>query len=156
MRFHLVFLLVLIPLFMVQSQPQRERLKIHQSKIDELEKAKLIESLQMDEETSVRFFARRNEHRLKLKEINDNLNAKLKNIDEKVNTIKDDNNPEFKKLVDDYISTHQQLADERKRFLNSLTDILSAKQIAKLTLFERKFKEEIRDVLLKKRKWRTD
>jgi hypothetical protein len=116
---------------------------------------KLIEALQMDEETSVRFFVRRNEHRLKVKEINDKLDEQLKSIEQKISAVKDDNSPELKRLIDDYLSYHQKLADERNRFINSLNDILTTKQIAKLTLFERRFKEEIRDVLFQKRKWKN-
>ena len=38
-------------------------------KIDELEKIKLIDVLQMNEETTLRFFARRSEYQNRLKEL---------------------------------------------------------------------------------------
>lgn len=148
----LFFLIVFIPFFIADAQQKKERFRDQQSKIEELEKVKLIETLQMDEETSLRFFSRRNEHRVKVKEINDNLDLLLKEIEDKVRSSQDGNDSELKKQVDDYILLHQKLTDERKRFLLSLNDILSAKQIASLTLFERRFKEEIRDVLIKKRR----
>jgi hypothetical protein len=42
--------------------------------------------------------------------------------------------------------------EERERFFNSLNDILTYKQLAELTLFERRFREEIRDVLFHKKR----
>jgi hypothetical protein len=116
-------------------------------KIEALEKIKLLEALDMDEETAIKFFSRRNEHKQKIKELFDELDGKFDNIKDKISSVKDDNDPELKKLIDSYFLTYQKLDEERKRFFNSLDDILTYKQIAELTLFEKRFREEIRDVI---------
>jgi hypothetical protein len=128
------------------GQPHRKG-----EKIEALEKLKLLEVLDMDEETAIKFFSRRNEHKQNIKDLFDELDEKLNTIEEKISDVKDDNDPELKKLVDSYYVTHQKLDEERKRFFNSLSDILTNKQIAQLTIFERRFKEEIRDALFFKK-----
>jgi len=121
-------------------------------KIEALEKIKLLEVLDMNEETAIKFFARRNEHQQKMKELFYGIDEKLDKIKDKTSSTKDDNDPELKKLIDNYLLAHQKLDEERKRFFNSLNDILTYKQIAEFTLFERRFREEIRDVLFPRKK----
>ncbi len=125
-------------------------------KIEALEKIKILETLNMNEETSIKFFARRNEHQQKMQGLFDELDEKISKIEDKISSSKDDNDPEIKKLVDSYLLTHQKLDEEKKRFFNSLSDILTYKQIAEFALFERRFREEIRDVLFPKNKRMKD
>jgi len=131
---------------------QRDRKDEPREKIEALEKIKLLEVLDMNEETAIKFFARRNEHQQKMKELFDELDSKRDKIKDKVSSAKDDNDPELKKLTDSYFLTHQKIDEEKERFFNSLHDILTYKQIAELALFERQFREEIRDVLYPKKK----
>jgi gas vesicle protein len=149
-----ILLLLIVFSSSIFSQPDRR--KDSREKIEALEKIKLLETLNMDEETTLKFFARRNEHQAKVEALFDELDSQLEKIESKISSSDDDNNPELKKLVDNYFSTHQKINDERKRFLNSLTDILTNKQLAQLTLFERRFKEEIRKVLFHKKKRMMD
>lgn len=125
-------------------------------KIKALEKIKLLETLDLDEETAVKFFSRRKEHQDKIKELYNELDKKRDLIEDKISSTKDDNDPELKKLVDSYLTVHQKLSDERKRFFNSLSDILTNKQLAELTLFEKRFREEIRKLLFHKKKINRD
>src|SRR4030066_465995 len=50
-------------------------------KFEQLEKIKLIETLEMDEETTLRFFARRSEHRKQQDEIQEKIRQKIDNLD---------------------------------------------------------------------------
>lgn len=145
----LLILILFSPEFFAQVNKKDGR-----EKIEALEKLKLIEVLKMDEETSVKFFTRRNEHQGKMKDLFRELDSKRENIKNKLSAVSDDNDAELKKLIDSYFITHQRLDDEKKRFINSLSDILTYKQIAELTLFEKRFREEIRDVLYPKMKRR--
>jgi len=121
-------------------------------KIKALEKIKLLEALDLGEETAVKFFSRRKEHQENTQGLFNELDEKRDLIKNKISTASDDNDPELKKLVDSYFLTQQKLNDERKRFFNSLTDILTNKQIAELIIFEKRFREEIRDVLFHKKR----
>jgi NAD+--asparagine ADP-ribosyltransferase len=148
----MILSMLFILLFCSITAAQKDRKKDPRDKIEALEKIKLLETLDMDEETAVKFFARRNEHQEKMKLMFDELDEKREVIKNKVSSIKDENDPELKKLLDTYFSSQQKLDEEKMRFINSLTDILSYKQIAELTLFERRFREEIRDILFPHRK----
>ncbi len=144
--------LLVILFFSSITYAQPHRKGDSRENIEALEKIKLLEVLNMDEETAIKFFSRRNEHQQKMKELFDELDGKLNNIKDKISSVKDDNDPELKKLTDSYFSTQQKLEQEKKRFFDSLSDILTYKQIAELTLFERRFREEIRDMLFMKKK----
>ena len=145
----LLFLFLLVITFTIFGQ--HEKRNGPRDKIEALEKIKLLETLNMDEGTALKFFARRNEHREKMKTLMDDVDTQFDRIKNKISSAKDDNDPELKKMVDNYLITQQKMDEERKRFFNSLTDILTYKQLAQLTLFERRFRQEIRDVLFHKK-----
>jgi hypothetical protein len=134
------------------SLAQRDEKKDPREKIEALEKIKLLETLDMDEETAIKFFSRRNDHKEKIKDMFNELDSERNKIRKKVKTLHDDNDPGLKKLVENYFVIQQKIDEEKKNFISSLTDILTVKQIAELTLFERRFREEIRDILYKHRK----
>jgi hypothetical protein len=121
-------------------------------KIEELEKLRLIDVLNMDEQTTLRFFARRD----KFKDGVKNLYGKEDKILDKMFTIINSDSSskgdgELKKLVSQYLDTESQITQSRANFVNSLNDILSEDQIAKYLVFEKKFKDEIRNLLFRER-----
>jgi hypothetical protein len=134
------------------SQPDRWRDDDMKGKFEQLEKIKLIEALGMNEETTLRFFARRTEHQKQQKEIQDQIDKKIEDLDVifksgRVVTIE-----ELKKDINEVTTLQNQLEKNRTEFINSLSDILSYEQIAKLLIFERKFREEVRRMIIKDRK----
>ncbi len=153
MKSVLLFFTFFFPLAIgIYSQPLGIRQSGPMRKIEELEKIKLIESLQMNEETTLRFFSRwdqfkNNQHKL-VKNSNDILN----NLDRVVSNNNEKNNPEINKMIDEYFEIEKQLQKNKRDFIYSLKDILDQNQIAKLLVFEKKFKDEIRNVLFKQRR----
>ena len=65
----LAICLTIIASMQIFSQMGEEPPRHMREKLDQLEKIKLIEALDMDEETTLRFFSRRNEHRVKMDEL---------------------------------------------------------------------------------------
>lgn len=136
----------------VYAQPASMKPQDPMKKIEELEKIKLIESLQMNEETTLRFFSRwdqfkDNQHKL-VKSSNDILDK----LDREVSNDNDKNDPEINKMIDLYFGIEKQLQKNKRDFIYSLKDILDQIQIAKLLVFEKKFKDEIRNVLFRQRR----
>lgn len=134
------------------SFPQKmdERGMKHRGKLEQLEKIKLIEALDLDEETSIRFFSRRNESRKEIQELEirtDDIIAELEKSFNNGDKSKDDLQ---KRLTSDLLKTRESIETKRNQFINSLNDILTTEQIAKLIVFEKKFRDEIRNVLLNK------
>jgi gas vesicle protein len=144
--------LIIITSSLSEAQPKHKRLFGPPDKIRELEKIKLIEILDMDEETTLKFFARRNEHLKKMEELNKSCDDELSQIEEKIKTSNNENDPEFTRLVNDYLVEQDKFNSERKDFLSSVKDILTPEQLAKLVVFERRFKEEIRNIIYREKR----
>ncbi len=136
----------------VNAQPLGMRPSNPMKKIEELEKIKLIESLQMNEETTLRFFSRWDQFKNNQHKLVKSSNEILDKLDREVSTNKEKNNPEINKMIDLYFGIEKQLQKNKRDFIYSLKDILDQNQIAKLLVFEKKFKDEIRNVLFRQRR----
>lgn len=145
-----VFLVVIIT-FSGIPQKMHDKQNKQKGKLEQLEKIKLIDALELDEETSIRFFARRNQSKKEVDELekkSDEILLQLENT--LVNTDAKENEVQ-KNLVTELLLTRQQIEIEKQKFITSLSDILSTEQIVKLVIFEKRFREEIRNVLFDRR-----
>ncbi len=120
------------------------------NKLEELEKLKIIDALHMDEKTTLRFFARRDEHKTKIKNYRE---EQKRLLDEMYNGIQKDslNNAQLNEKIKEYLNIDDQIEKEQVRFINSLSDILTTKQISQLLIFQNKWMQDIRDLLLRHR-----
>ena len=114
-------------------------------KIEQLEKIKLIEVLQLDEETTLKFFSRRNLHQQSQKHIILQRDSILTKLADQFNS---ENKTDYKIGIEKILKIDKELLDDREKFLRSLNDLLSAEQIAKLLVFEIRFRSEIRKQIL--------
>lgn len=121
-------------------------------KIFQLEKIKLIEVLEMDEETAIRFFARRSELKKATDEIQNKIEEIIKNLEVVDKAGKVYTESELITYINDFNNLNLQMSQRRTEFINSLNDILTYDQIRRLIVFERKFKDELRRALFKERK----
>jgi len=122
------------------------------AKFEELEKIKLIETLQMDEETTLRFFARRSEHKSQQDKIQDEIRMNIDNLDVMLKSGKAFTTEELKTKINDINNLQLQFEKNRVDFINSLSDILSYEQIAQLIIFEKQFRNEIRKLIMRDRR----
>lgn len=120
-------------------------------KIEELEKIKLLEVMNLDEAVAAKLITRRSQDRAKIWDIEDKINSVLENIENEVNKGKDKDISKIQKLNESYLNLNMEIEKEKQSFLRSLPDILNTEQIGKYIVFERKFREEIRDLLMKER-----
>ena len=152
----LILLLIIIVSVSVTLNAQRKHDRGHHvpDKILQLEKIKLIEILEMDEETTLKFFSRRSEFEREMDGIHKAINEKLDEMEQMVNSdnVRDE---ELKAAIEELNLKHQKLDENKKDFINSLDDILSYEQIAKMILFERRFKEELRRAIFKDKRMKN-
>jgi hypothetical protein len=148
----LVIVSVALPSFAQNKGPDNDKERRGMDKIEELEKVKLIDVLQMNEETTLKFFARRSEYQRKLKDLKSKSDAQLDKISDYIKNNSDKNSAELKKMIDEYLSYGEAMAKERTKFINSLNDILSYQQVSKLLVFEKHFREELRKILFRPRR----
>ena len=62
---------------------------------------------------------------------------------------------ELKSLIEEANTIHSKIVQAKSDFINSLDDILTTDQIAKLIIFERRFKDELKRAMFKGRKYRN-
>lgn len=127
----------------VLAQPGRPEDQRGWERIEQLRKVRLIEMLDMKEEQSVRFFARLKEHDAMRHEL---MQQKDEAFDKIEKLLQDHASPEeYSPVFEEAASFDAKMLSERKKFFDSLSDILSVEQRAKFLIFERKFERELRD-----------
>jgi hypothetical protein len=119
-------------------------------KIEELEKVKLLDVLNLDEGVAAKLITRRNQDRSRIWDIEDKINDVLDKIKSELKG-KDKDVTKIQKLNESYMNLTMDVEKEKLNFLRSLSDILTPEQVGKFIVFERKFREDIRDLLMKER-----
>ena len=118
--------------------PARER-------VEQFKKIRMMEVLKLDEETSIRFFARYNKHQEGLREIagkRDGLIDELANL--RKSTASD---AEYEKVFKELSAMESKITEERSRFLQELKSVVSTKQIAEYVIFERNFNRQLMQLM---------
>lgn len=148
----IIFLLVMFfstNLFSQKGKWQDEEMR---ERFEELEKIKLIETLQMNEETTLRFFARQSEHKLQQNEIHEKIKVNINDLDVMLKSGRAVVTEELKSKISEINSLQLQIEKNRVDFINSLDDILSYEQIAKMIIFEKTFRNEVRKMIMRDRR----
>jgi hypothetical protein len=147
------FLIIFLAFFSVtfvfaQNGQKGDRKGKGLEKIQAWEKAKLIEILNLNEENSIRFFARRNEHQNKIKEILDQKDQLADKMEAEFKEGTKVSNSVYNEQINSFIEFENKIHKERENYIRSLNDILTPEQIAKLAVFEQKFRKEIKQRML--------
>jgi hypothetical protein len=151
MGFFLVFIFAFSIAFSQTDDKQMQGSKPLE-KIQQWEKAKLIELLNLKEENSVKFFARRNDHQNKMKEILDQRDQFMKDLSKELHEGTKQNDNTYRDKLYKLLSFESRLMKEKEAFLKSLNDVLTPEQILKLSVFEIKFRKELREKLIERNK----
>lgn len=130
------------------AQPHR---KNSRERLEQLEKIKLIEILNLDEETSLKFFARKNS----FENENRNLFKSREKIlsefgDEVVDGKIDWDQDKIAEKYDEIWEIERKIFDNRMEFYQSLDDLLTPEQRLKLLGFEHQFRREIQRLMRRK------
>lgn len=149
-----IFLLLFLFSILLSTLFSQERMRQGKDqrplqRIEQWEKIKLIDALNLNEDTAIRFFARRHENQKKMKEILDQRDDAIKSIEDEIRN-GNQNDASYKDKVNALLSLENNISKERENFLRSLSDLLSPMQIAKLVVFESRFRKEVRETLMGK------
>ncbi|MCX6148971.1 MAG: hypothetical protein NTX22_00440 [Ignavibacteriales bacterium] len=120
-----------------------------QRKIEELEKIKLMEILNLKDDIMLKFFSRRKDFLDKIRQLEMQKNDKVDQLEKAIN---EENDQALKKRIDEIGMMEQSLMKAKNDFIISLNDILNQQEIAKVIIFERNFRRELRDLIIKHRK----
>jgi Spy/CpxP family protein refolding chaperone len=114
-------------------------------RVERFKKMRLVEMLDLKEDQSVRFFARFNEFENARKDLNRQKDESLDKIERLIRNNADAK--EYDKLFAEVESFNRKIGEEKLKFFNGLSDLLSVEQRAKLLLFERRFDSELREAV---------
>jgi hypothetical protein len=147
-------LIICVLLVSVELFPQKGKLRNEEmrERFEELEKIKLIETLQMDEETTLRFFARQSAHKSEQKEIQEQIQTNIDELETIFVSGRAVTDADIQLKIDEINALQLQLETNRIEFLSSLYDILTVEQVAQLIIFEKKFRNEVRRMIMRDRK----
>ena len=122
----------------------------HSKELRMLEQLKLIEYLNLDENKAVRFSARRNKFLAK----QDSLLLRKKVLTDSLSSLidKKSSNSTYKNVVTQIFNVDKAIIANRKNYLLSLSDFLSQEQIAKIVVFENRFKKDIMKMMFQRRR----
>ena len=132
-------------------QKMREKMMKNKGKLEQLEKVKLIEALDLDEETAIRFFARRKDSRNEIDYLEKKSDDLLFKLESSFQSNEKNQEEKQRQMISEFLKTSESIESKRNQFISSLKDILTTEQISKLIVFEKRFRDEIRNVLLDKR-----
>ncbi|MBI5731356.1 MAG: hypothetical protein HY963_09480 [Ignavibacteriales bacterium] len=149
-----IFLLFILFSILLSTSYSQERMRQGNDqrplqRIEQWERIKLIDVLNLNEETAIRFFARRNENQKKMKEILDQRDDAIRDLENEIRN-GNQNDALYKEKVNALLSLENNIGKERENFLRSLSDLLSPLQIAKMVVFESRFRKEVRETLMGK------
>lgn len=143
----ILFLLIAGTVF---SQGFRKHQFGPKERMEQLEKIKLLEVLDLDEETSVRFFTRRNEFKEEHHKIMEERKELIFEMEQALREEKSTDEFNYEETMDKLAELEKKFIQQRIDFINSLSDILTVEQRAKLVVFESKFMGEVRKALMRR------
>ena len=139
-------LLLSLPLFAQRHPVRGEDRPLIKDRLEEFEKIRLLEVLELDEETAVKFIIRRNNHRKTMDSIIEKRFLMINDLQNNIKSEKYSDN-DIKKDINKILSIEKELAEERSRFIVSLYDILTVEQVAKVITFEDRFRSDIKKMI---------
>ncbi len=114
-------------------------------RIEQFKKMRLMDALKMDEDTSIRFFARYNKHLETMREFGKNRNDRIDQLQKLIQS--DANDDDITKAINEITILDGKMMDERSRFLSELKDVLTVKQLGRYIVFERNFNQNLRELM---------
>lgn len=134
-----------LPASLVAQPPGRPGDQRPFERIEQLRKVRLIEMLELNEDQSIRYFARMNEHDLARRDLMKEKGDALDRIERLVRNKAEEK--EFEQAFEDVTSIEDRLIADQRKFFAGLSDILTPQQRGKMILFERRFEKELREAM---------
>jgi hypothetical protein len=114
-------------------------------RLERFKKMRLIEVLKLNEEESVRFFAKQSAHEDKIHEL---MKTRNEMLDDLQGIVKEKGDAkELQKLSDQVLGIDLKVFTERQRFQDEVRKSLTPEQFATFLIFERNFGRQVRDAM---------
>jgi hypothetical protein len=114
-------------------------------RVEQYKKIRMMEVLGLDEQSSIKFFARYNKNYEVMKELRQRQVQTLVRIQSLRKSKASDN--EYAKVVSDLRSLEDQVNQTKSKYIDDLNDVLTSKQLAEYLVFELRFQQNLRDLV---------
>ena len=111
-------------------------------RIESWKKVRMLESLKLEEDQSVKFIAKYNKHQDTMHGFEKERNDLVDKLDAQSKS--DAGDEDYNQTFTSLLEIDKKMSGERIRFLAELKEVLSNKQIAQYIVFERNFVQELR------------
>lgn len=111
-------------------------------KIEDIKLEKLTKKLELDETTKTGFIDKYKAFSKTMRELNRGRAKAYKLMTENI-----ESGDGLDSIVSQVLDYEKQISDKREEFINDMKSMLTARQIAKMIVFERKFNNEIKKLL---------
>ena len=122
-------------------------------RIEQYKKIRLMDFLKLDEETSIRFFARYNRFVEDLKALNQKKNSYIDEL--QILVRRDASEGEFRNVFDQLDALGGEMMTLRRQYMGEMSELLPTKKVAAYIVFERNFYRNLRDLLREAQKDRS-
>jgi len=114
-------------------------------RVEQYKKIRMMEVLGMDEQTSIRFFARYNKNLEVMKDLRKKQVEALAQIQKlRKGRASDD---DYAKVITDLRSLEDQVSQTKSKYIDDLKDVLTNKQRAEYLVFELRFQQNLRELV---------
>ena len=137
----IIFLTVLCFSFGLSQEDRGKNMRV-------MLKWKLTEYLDLDESQAEKFFPKMNSHEKDLKSINKEILALKNKIEEQIAS-NSSSKRENKRMMEKIQELEKEKIDKKYSYVSSLDGVLTANQISKLLVFDKKFKKSLKDQIRK-------
>ena len=131
-----------VPTLAQETQPAQQGRAFE--RVEQFKKIRLMEVLDLDEQSSIKFFARYDKYEQQLRD----LRQKQVQTFAQIQTLRKAKaaDTEYTKVVNDLLALDTQFEDVKTKYVGELKEVLTSKQLAEYLAFEYRFQQNLRDL----------
>lgn len=141
--------LLIVFLLFVQAdsftQQRHQRMQEGRDRLETLRQVKMIEALNLDEETAVRLSIFYKRHQDKIRDLHQEIDSLIDELEAAI----DENKPEnvLRQIQSDINEKRNAIHEHRLNLYREIEGILTPRQVAKLIVFERNFNRDMLEIM---------
>jgi hypothetical protein len=113
-------------------------------RVEQFKKIRLMEVLNLDEQNSIKFFARYNKHQELLRDLRKQQVQALGQVQALRKSKAADS--EYDKMVDELLTLEGQINEAKSKYVAELKGVLTSKQLVEYLVFEARFQQNLREL----------
>jgi cellulose biosynthesis protein BcsQ len=114
-------------------------------RVEQFKKLRMMEVMNLDEQTSIKFFARYNRNQEVMKALRQKQVQALARIQELRKGKASDS--EFGSIITELRALDEQVSQTRSKYVEELSEVLTNRQLAEYLVFELRFQQNLRDLV---------